>query len=161
MLEHLDPGDVARDLPEIHALNQGAVPDVGEATEEQLSDLIGMSLETLVARVDGEVVGFAIILGPGCDYASPNYAFFRDRHPDFAYVDRIAISPKAQGLGLGRQIYETVVEALDAPVLCAEVNVRPRNDASLAFHDRLGFVEVGEQETYGGKARVRLLERLI
>ncbi|NNE11269.1 MAG: GNAT family N-acetyltransferase, partial [Ilumatobacter sp.] len=31
-----------------------------------------------------------------------------------------------------------------------EVNLRPRNETSLAFHDRLGFVEVGQRETdYG------------
>ena len=28
-----------------------------------------------------------------------------------------------------------------------EVNLRPRNDQSLAFHAQLGFVEVGQQET--------------
>ncbi|MFT5223266.1 MAG: putative GNAT superfamily acetyltransferase, partial [Glaciecola sp.] len=104
-------------------------------------------------------VGFALILGPGCDYASPNYAFFGHRHPDFTYVDRIAVAPEGQGLGTGRAIYEHVIATSTAPVLCAEVNVRPRNDASLAFHARLGFEALGEQETYGGSARVRMLER--
>ena len=30
------------------------------------------------------------------------------------------------------------------------MNLRPRNDTSLAFHESLGFVEVGQRETdYG------------
>ena len=29
------------------------------------------------------------------------------------------------------------------PVLLCEVNVRPRNDVSLAFHESVGFREVG------------------
>jgi len=43
-----------------------------------------------------------------------------------------------------------VEQATTAAWFCLEVNVRPRNDASLAFHHALGFVQVGEQETdYG------------
>jgi hypothetical protein len=37
------------------------------------------------------------------------------------------------------------------------VNVRPRNDASLAFHEAIGFREVGQQDTDGGRKRVSLL----
>ena len=39
-----------------------------------------------------------------------------------------------------------------------EVNLRPRNDGSLRFHQRLGFVEVGQQETPYG-ARVSMLAK--
>jgi predicted GNAT superfamily acetyltransferase len=42
-------------------------------------------------------------------------------------------------------------------VLFCEVNVRPRNDASLAFHEAIGFREVGQQDTDGGAKRVSLL----
>ena len=51
-----------------------------------------------------------------------------------------------------------VASAGDHPVLCAEVNLAPRNDRSLAFHKRFGFSPVGEQETEGGLKRVLLLE---
>lgn len=149
------------DLDRVHALNAAAVPAVGEATRDHLADLVAMADPALVVEQDEQVVGFAIILGPGCDYASPNYAFFCSRHTAFRYVDRIAIDPQWAGRGLGRAVYEHVLALGGAPVLCAEVNVRPRNDASLAFHERLGFTAVGEQETYGGTARVRLLERPI
>jgi hypothetical protein len=44
-----------------------------------------------------------------------------------------------------------------APVVTAEVNMEPPNPGSLAFHHRLGFREVGQQDTYGGSVRVSLL----
>lgn len=46
-------------------------------------------------------------------------------------------------------------EYLDLPVTC-EVNIRPPNPESLAFHDRQGFVEVGTQETEDGRKTVSL-----
>ena len=39
------------------------------------------------------------------------------------------------------------------------MNVRPRNDGSLRFHQRYGFTAVGEQDTEGGAKRVTLLEK--
>ena len=61
-----------------------------------------------------------------------------------------AIDPTAQGLGLGRELYDEVKRHVDAEWFTLEVNLRPRNDGSLAFHERLGFDEVGQQETdYG------------
>jgi predicted GNAT superfamily acetyltransferase len=38
-----------------------------------------------------------------------------------------------------------------------EVNLDPPNPESLAFHARLGFARVGEQETKGGSVTVALL----
>ncbi|NNE42793.1 MAG: GNAT family N-acetyltransferase, partial [Gemmatimonadetes bacterium] len=46
-----------------------------------------------------------------------------------------------------------------APMITCEVNTRPRNDGSLRFHARLGFREVGTQETEGGAKAVSLLEK--
>lgn len=41
--------------------------------------------------------------------------------------------------------------------LACEVNTRPRNKDSLAFHERLGFKSVGEQDTDGGQKTVTML----
>ena len=37
--------------------------------------------------------------------------------------------------------------------------MKPRNDGSLRFHHRIGFTEVGQQDTDGGKKRVSLLAK--
>jgi hypothetical protein len=143
------------DLEAIHRINQGEVPAVGTETIEDLGDIAERSMIALVAEVDGEIAGFCLVLAPGADYDSLNYLWFSERYDDFVYLDRVAFPPTHQGRGLGRAIY-TEVERLaaehrpTATHFTLEVNLRPRNDQSLAFHDRLGFVEVGQQETdYG------------
>jgi GNAT superfamily N-acetyltransferase len=95
--------------------------------------------------------------GPGIDYASANYRWFCERYERFLYVDRIVVDPPAQGLGVGRSLYEAFAVRADGQShLCAEVNVRPRNDRSLAFHEAFGFRAVGEQETGSEGKRVRM-----
>lgn len=47
--------------------------------------------------------------------------------------------------------------AVAAPVVTAEVNVDPPNPVSSAFHESMGFAEVGRQETYGGSVTVALM----
>ena len=123
-----------------------------------------MTSEALVAEHDGAFAGFCMVLPPGVDYDSVNYGWFsrhaRDLGYDtFAYLDRIAVVPAARRHGVGRALYAELVRVLSGsvPVLFCEVNVRPRNDPSLAFHAGIGFREVGQQDTDGGRKRVSLL----
>lgn len=68
---------------------------------------------------------------------------------------------RARRLGVGNALYDGVFDTLAAhpsiSTLCCEVNVRPLNDGSLRFHHRLGFREVGQQETDGGAKTVSLM----
>jgi len=142
------------DLERVLAINEGAVPAVGTLEAAKLARLFEQSIVALAATADdaaaSPVVGFCLVLGPGADYGSVNYRWFCDRYDDFAYLDRVAIEPTSQGLGLGRELYDEVERRVDAEWFTLEVNLRPRNDGSLAFHERLGFDEVGQQETdYG------------
>lgn len=157
-LRDYDPSD-AETILEINASNQ---PEVGPMDRAKLDTLASQSLWFPVAVRGAEVVGFAIILTEGASYGSPNYRWFTERNPRFAYVDRIAISKDARSLGIGRAIYSRVVEMArdtDRSVVCAEVNTIPPNDASLAFHARSGFVEVSRQRPYGEDTEVAMLER--
>ncbi len=152
------------DLDTILWLNRGALPAVGDVDERELWRLVEQSATTLVATEGdgGGVVAFAIVFGPGAEYESPNYRFFADRYPSFRYVDRVVVEPAHARHGIGSALYERVVadaEAAGAPVVTAEVNVQPPNQASLAFHAAHGFMGVGEQDTEGGAKRVRLLVR--
>ncbi|MBP8212095.1 MAG: hypothetical protein KAY11_21220, partial [Ilumatobacteraceae bacterium] len=67
--------------------------------------------------------------------------------------------PHFRRYGIGRAFYDTLVVQFSGswPVLLCEVNVRPRNDASLHFHHSIGFREVGQQDTDGGAKTVSLL----
>ncbi len=92
---------------------------------------------------------------PARTYDSLNYLWFSERFDDFVYLDRVAIRPEFRGHGIGRAMYAEVERLAaercpDATRFTLEVNLRPRNDGSLAFHATLGFVEVGRQETNYG-----------
>ena len=139
------------DLDACVALNNAAVPALSEADRGKLARLVESGLVSLVAEQEGEIVGFCVNFAPGADYESVNYRWFCERYDDFVYLDRIVVAPEARGMGIGAAMYAAVEEHIaGTPWLCCEVNLRPRNDGSLRFHARLGFVEVGQQETdYG------------
>ena len=145
----------SEDLEIVHRINQGEVPAVGTETIDDLHDIAQQSTIALVAQVDDEIAGFCLVLAPGADYDSMNYRWFSERYDDFVYLDRIAIPAPFQGRGIGRAMYAEVAKQAaalrpGATDFTLEVNLRPRNDQSLAFHARLGFAEVGQRETdYG------------
>ncbi|OZG75484.1 hypothetical protein BTA51_00850 [Hahella sp. CCB-MM4] len=140
-------------------MNQAEVPHVGELDSQELRDLLKQSYFTGIAREEDNIAGFIVAMLPGLDYQSLNYRWFSDNYERFLYVDRIVVAPEFQGRGLGRRLYQAVAERnpVDASILGCEVNLRPLNQNSLDFHARLGFDEVGQQDTEGGKKRVSLL----
>jgi predicted GNAT superfamily acetyltransferase len=88
-----------------------------------------------------------------------NYGWFSRNYDDFVYLDRIAVDPTYRRLGIGKAFYDEVISRFTGvfPRLLCEVNVRPRNEASLLFHHSIGFREVGQQDTDGGNKTVSLL----
>jgi uncharacterized protein len=149
----------SNDLDSALALNNASLPELNELDRAEIERLVDMSLLSLTAEVDGAFAGFCVVFAPGVDYGSLNYAWFSRMYSDFAYLDRIAVDPTYRRYGIGRGFYATLVERLTGqfPLLTCEVNVRPRNDASLAFHHSIGFREVGQQDTDGGNKTVSLL----
>jgi predicted GNAT superfamily acetyltransferase len=141
----------ASDIEVVWAINQENVPAVGEETVEVLADLLSMSLFSLVAEADNVVVGFCMILGPQTQYRSPNYLYFCERYADFIYLDRVAVTSAFQGLGLGAAMYREVERLSGSTLFALEVNTKPRNEGSLRFHTREGFVLLEEVETRPGK----------
>ena len=139
------------DIEAATAINNANTPAVGEADAEHLAHLLGQSVIALAAVTPGdELAGFCIVLGPGADYGSVNYRWFTERYDDFVYLDRVAVAETARNAGVGTALYAEVERRAAAPWFLLEVNLRPRNDGSLRFHHRLGFREVGQQETdYG------------
>jgi putative hydrolase of HD superfamily len=152
------PHDLAVVLP----MNNAAVPAVSRLDAAALASLADQSRWFTVAERRGELVAFLIGLhGPGLAYESLNYRAFCRQYPEgFLYVDRVVVNADHRNAGLGALLYEAFAEfgrADGAPVLTAEVNVRPRNDGSLRFHRRFGFRPVGEQDTDDGAKRVQFL----
>lgn len=110
--------------------------------------------------VDGERAAFLIGIREGADYPNENFDFFSRMFPKFLYVDRIVIDEPFRNIGLGHKIYEAVkAHALEDGVttVTAEVDTEPvYNNASLIFHEKMGFKEVGEQWVRGNSMKVSL-----
>lgn len=136
------------DLEAIRTINQENIPEVSDIESvERLQQLIDWSSHVIVVRND-EIAGFIILMREGQTYESLNYDFFNKKDEPFLYVDRIAIQESYQRKGLGKLIYDKVIEIgkeLDVNVTC-EVNTVPRNVPSLAFHAGFGFEEVGTKD---------------
>lgn len=157
VVRRLQPGDLAEAL----LLNNANVPAVNALDAAELARLRGFAVAGLAAVDAHGLVGFCLVYAAGEDYGSLNYRWFSERFTDFAYLDRIAVAHRARRLGVGSALYDGVFDTLAAHpsigTLCCEVNIRPLNDGSLRFHHRLGFREVGQQETDGGAKTVSLM----
>lgn len=153
----------ASDLGWAHVLNEANVPAVGTETSDEFAHLLDVASVALVAECEGAPAGFCIVMSAGADYGSVNYLWFSARFDEFLYLDRVAIDERHRRRGVGRALYAEVerlglVARPDATEFCLEVNIEPRNDASLDFHAALGFREVGQQSTPYG-TRVSLMSR--
>ena len=149
------------DLAALQAMNESAVPAVNSVPVAALRALRDMAEAFAVAHGAQGPCGFLVLLAPGADYASPNYRWFAQRYADFLYVDRVVVAPEARRHGVGQALYADAWHRAcrrGAPLTC-EVNLDPPNPASLAFHRRLGFSQVGVQRTEGGAKTVSLMIR--
>ena len=147
------------DLAAILALNEAAVPHVNSISLETLQRFAIQAAYFRVAWWEDKLAGVLIGLTPEVAYASLNFRWFRERYPNFVYIDRIIVTPDARRHGVARRLYQDIESFATpiAPLLTCEVNLRPRNTPSLEFHRRFGFREVGTQETEGGAKTVSLL----
>jgi predicted GNAT superfamily acetyltransferase len=163
-MTHLPTPLTNADLPDALALNNAAVPHVNVLDLAALDRLRALSAVAVACRnADGGLAGFMLALPPGLDHDSPNYRWGCANRSHLIYVDRIVVAPDARGLGIGRALYDPVIEAArregHGRVLC-EVNERPPNPGSLAFHKALGFREIGRADYGPGDKAVVFLEHI-
>ena len=145
IVRNIEISDVARVLE----INNANTPGVSELTLSELETDIKNCLHALaIDNEHGEVCAFCITFAPDAPDAGVNHQWFADRFESFVYLDRIAIDPTYQNLGLGALLYQSVEKQMIASaqhsLLCCEVNLEPPNPGSLRFHHRIGFTEVGQ-----------------
>lgn len=148
------PSDID-EASELLRLNNDFATELSFLTADAMSRLVQISF---MARRVGEADAFVIAHDQDADHDSLNYLWFRPRFPRFVYIDRVVVDPRRRGLGLARTLYEAVfakaAEAGHDRVVC-EVNIRPPNDASHAFHRTLGFEPVDSAVLPGGEKEVQ------
>ncbi len=150
------------DLRAITAINNQSSRELTFETFAGMRWYLGAAPYFRVIEREGAIGGFLIGFRRGDDYHSENLAWFEARDDgDFAYVDRVAVAAERRGLGLGRRLYEDFAawaSEHDIPRLTCEVNTEPRNDGSLAFHERMGWSGIEERQTAYGP-RVLMMEK--
>ena len=133
-------------LEAIFNLNQENVPEVGILPSlSALKNLIKLSALNFYVLNEEEIIGFVICFREGSKYHSLNYKFFCDSEKKFLYIDRIIIKDGFRRRGAGTILYDhlsSIASKADLP-LCCEVNTVPKNEISLNFHAKNGFIEVG------------------
>lgn len=95
---------------------------------------------SFVAIDEGTIIGFLV-------------GFFSQSRPHEAYVHFVGVHPRRRQAHVGQALYQQFFEAVRARG-CRRVScvTSPANGASLAFHQRLGFVIEPGSATYQGLA---------
>ena len=137
-----------KDILSIYSINQANTPEVGSLeSTEKLRELLSMSSLVLVAKTNNEIIGFVVCLEAGAAYTSLNYKYISKKAKKFVYIDRIAIKKQYRRSGVGKSLYEIIFnysEKFELPIYC-EVNTKPKNQASLDFHKKIGFFKIGSK----------------
>ncbi|QDV54307.1 GNAT family N-acetyltransferase [Rosistilla oblonga] len=150
ILREMTPDDAAR----VIALNEAAVDVTSPIDADRFAELYELSSVRLVAETNCEVVGFVLAMTDACGYDNGNYRWFAKRLKNFLYIDRIVVSATCRGLGLGRLIYSRIYELArqtGSVQVCAEMDLNPPNNASLDFHSKAGFIQLGTRSLESGK----------
>ena len=146
------------DLSEIRKLNEAALPHVNSISITDFEYFLKISSNfVVIEEEDGVISGFLIVLGPGQKYDSENYQYFSKHYVSFDYVDRIVIGEEYRGIGYGSEFYNYLSAHSNEERITCEVNLEPPNPGSVQFHQKLGFNEVGQQFSEGGKKQVSLM----
>lgn len=147
------------DFADVLELNEASVPHVNSIGISEIEWFDAHAAFFRVVRIDARLGGFLIGLRPGTSYASLNYRWFCENHDDFAYVDRVAVTAWAHRRGIAAALYKEFARSQPGvAIMTCEVNLRPPNEGSMHFHERLGFRQVGSQEVEDGKKTVALME---
>jgi predicted GNAT superfamily acetyltransferase len=147
------------DVAAFLALNQESVALLSPLDERSTQALIdGAYVAWLTPGRDAMLIAF----DQDANYDSPNFAWYKARYPRFVYVDRVVVAERARGKGAARALYERLIATARAdgyPVICAEIYFDPPNPISDAFHERMGFHEVGRAYLADRQKSVRYIVR--
>jgi predicted GNAT superfamily acetyltransferase len=140
-----------RDHEAILELNNAASPHVNALTTDAFAWLAANADYFRVAQdplSPDAPIGFVLAMRSGLPYWSLNYRWFSERYDQFLYLDRVVVADGARRRGVGRLLYDDIVAFARGrwPCIALEVNLRPPNPGSLAFHERQGFERVGVRE---------------
>jgi predicted GNAT superfamily acetyltransferase len=144
------------------SLNNAHASETSLLEESSLAVLLKIAF--YARGLDRGGAAFLIALDHKAPYENPNFNWFKQRYESFVYIDRVIVAAAARGRGIARMLYQDLFAAAEQAghnrVVC-EINLHPPNAASDAFHDAMGFIEVGQAAIYNGTKIVRYFERTL
>ena len=157
-VSYMDRAELEVDL----ALAQHALVIGADTVDDTVDDTVN---DTVDSTANDTVAGFCTTFSSGLPQdLGVNYAWFAARYPSFVYLDRVVIDEPFRSNGLGQLLYGEVEQRIRnegrTNLFTCEVNLQPRNEGSLRFHARLGFTQVGEQESKPGLIVAMLAKQL-
>jgi len=141
-------------------MNNNAVPAVNSLTTGDLEWMLTHADYFRVDELDNSLAAFLVGFSEGSSYPSVNYQWFASRYAAFAYIDRIVVDPGKRRSGSASRLYADFFKRLArrSGLATCEVNLKPENPASMAFHTALGFERTGTQDSADGAKTVAMLE---
>ena len=151
------------ELDSVLALNNAAGPAILPLDLPRLRRLYDTAEYFRVAERDDAMAGFLIGFGAHANHDSSNFAWFRERYPDFFYIDRVVVASRRCGGGVGRALYADVQSyaELRYPHLACEVFLEHGTDHALLFHGSFGFREVGQHVMPAHGVRAAMLMKTL
>ena len=139
------------DRDSILTINRSALNGVSEMDNAYYDLLVAESAIFHVIEVNEEIVGYVCALAHEAAYDGEEFLWFRKHITgNFLYIDQLAISKPYRYKGLGKKLYsdlEKLSTHMNITTLVCDVNYKPFNTESQAFHRRLGFVELNRMPT--------------
>lgn len=139
------------DFEDIISINKNSIPEVSEIDKDYFDHMLNESSYFFAAELQGSLVGYICAFSSDDHYDASEFKWFQELHKsNFLYIDQVGISPQYRRAGVGKFMYQNLEElALRGRYknLSCEVNIEPLNIVSKAFHEKLGFVEVGTMNT--------------
>ncbi len=134
------------ELDSVLALNNAAGPTILPLDAARLRHFFETAEYFRVAERDGNLAGFLIGVGSDSAHDSSNFRWFRERHDDFFYIDRVVVASRRRGGGVGRAFYADAQSYAEPryPIVACEVFLEDGSNPVLLFHGSFGFREVGQ-----------------
>ncbi|TWG86975.1 hypothetical protein L599_000700000690 [Luteimonas sp. J16] len=134
------------ELDSVLTLNNAAGPTILPLDTARIRRFYDTAEYFRVAERDGALVGFLVGMGSEADHDSSNFHWFRAHCERFFYIDRIVVSSRRRGGGVGRAFYADAQShaELRYPLLTCEVFLEHDADPVRVFHGSFGFHEIGQ-----------------
>lgn len=150
-------------MPAVQSINCQGIPGVSALGPSEVENFLLTSPCFRVVEDAGSLVGYLIAFPFDAAYDGEEFLWFKRSFDRFVYIDQVAVAQERRGKGAASALYadlEAFARGRQIPLLACEVNLRPENKPSLAFHTRQGFLEVGRLETRQGRLVSLMLKHL-